>query len=119
MSEPPERLAEGAPERLYALSEGRARRTARAGVELVTLIVARAEPEPGTRPECAAVLKMCQFPLSVAEISAHLALPVSAVAVLLAGLLRDDQVETRAPVPAAALPDPELLQAVMHGLQKL
>lgn len=119
MSEPRERLAEGAPERLYTLADRRARRTARADVELVTLIVARAEAEPGTRPECAAVLRMCQFPLSVAEISAYLALPVSGVTEVLAELLAEDQVETRAPVPAAELPDPALLQAVMHGLQKL
>ncbi|MEU5025942.1 DUF742 domain-containing protein [Streptomyces milbemycinicus] len=119
MSEPRGRLPQGAPERLYSLAEDRARRSGRADVELVTLIVARAEPEAGTRPECASLLRMCQFPLSVAEISAYLALPVSTVTLLLTDLLRDDQVETRAPVPAAALPDPELLQAVMHGLQKL
>ncbi|MEU1665439.1 DUF742 domain-containing protein [Streptomyces sparsogenes] len=119
MSEPRERWAEGVPDRLYTVTEDRAPTTARADVDLVTLVVARAEPEAGTRPECAAVLKMCQFPLSVAEISAYLALPVSAVTVVLAELLSNHQVETRAPIPAAELPDPELLQAVMHGLQKL
>ncbi|MET7765194.1 DUF742 domain-containing protein [Streptomyces sp. NPDC005336] len=115
MSGPDKEWDEGGPERLYIVGGGSARTT----VELVSLIVARVEPDPGIQPERAAVLRMCQFPLSVAEISAYLVLPVSTVAVLLAGLLDDNQVEARAPVPAATLPDPELLQAVMHGLQNL
>ncbi|MGW3569374.1 DUF742 domain-containing protein [Streptomyces sp. NPDC000941] len=119
MSEPRGRRADGVPDRLYSFADDRPRRSGRADVELVTLVVARAEPEPGMRPECASVLRMCQFPLSVAEISAYLALPVSSVTLLLTDLLRDERVETRAPVPVAALPDVELLQAVMHGLQKL
>ncbi|MBL1112135.1 DUF742 domain-containing protein [Streptomyces sp. 110] len=120
MSEPGKPWDEGGPERLYTVSRGRAPQEPRhRPVELVSLIVARAEPEPGMAPEAAAVLRMCQFPLSVAEISAYLVLPVSTVTVLLAGLLRDDRVEARAPVPAAVLPDPDLLQAVMHGLQNL
>ncbi|MEU8827065.1 DUF742 domain-containing protein [Streptomyces sp. NPDC048636] len=110
---------EGGPERLYTVSRGRADRPDRSSVELVSLIVARVEPQPGMQPEIAAVLRMCQFPLSVAEISAYLVLPVSTVSVILAGLLKDRRVEARAPVPAAVLPDPELLQAVMHGLQNL
>ncbi|MCO8303082.1 MULTISPECIES: DUF742 domain-containing protein [unclassified Streptomyces] len=111
---------EGGPERLYAVDRPHGPQPSPPRpVELVSLIVARAEPEPGTAPEQAAVLRMCQFPLSVAEISAYLVLPVSTVTVLLAGLLEDGRVEVRAPVPAAELPDPELLQAVMHGLQNL
>ncbi|MBL1098882.1 DUF742 domain-containing protein [Streptomyces coffeae] len=109
---------EGGPERLYTVTRGRAQPD-RTSVELVSLIVARTEPQPGMQPEIAAVLRMCQFPLSVAEISAYLVLPVSTVSVILAGLLKDHRVEARAPVPAAVLPDPELLQAVMHGLQNL
>ncbi|MFI0776495.1 DUF742 domain-containing protein [Streptomyces sp. NPDC021212] len=111
---------QGGPERLYMVDGGGPGRSARADtIELVSLIVARAEPEPGMLPEAAAVLTMCHFPLSVAEISAYLTLPVSTVTVLLADLLAHHQVEARAPVPAAVLPDTELLQAVMHGLQNL
>ncbi|GAA1723062.1 DUF742 domain-containing protein [Streptomyces yatensis] len=120
MSEPAKAWDEGGPERLYTVSRGRALPAPRQRpVELVSLIVARAEPEPGMAPESAAVLRMCPFPLSVAEISAYLVLPVSTVTVILAELLGDGRVEARAPVPAAVLPDPELLRAVMHGLQKL
>jgi hypothetical protein len=41
------------------------------------------------------------------------------VQVLLADLLAEHRVESRAPVPAASLPDTELLLAEMHGLSKL
>ncbi|MEK8169639.1 DUF742 domain-containing protein [Streptomyces sp. M19] len=101
------------------VTAGRASESERAPVELVTLVVARHEPGPDLLPERAAVLRMCRFPLSVAEISAYLVLPVSTVTVLVADLLEENLVQVRAPVPPASLPDPELLQAVMHGLQNL
>lgn len=110
---------DGSPERLYVITGGRSRESERVILDLVTLIVARAAPGPAMQPEHAAILRMCHYPLSVAEISAYLGLPVSAVTVLLADLLADRQVEARAPIPAASLPDIELLEAVMHGLQRL
>lgn len=110
---------DGAPERLYVITGGRTRAGGRAPLDLVTLVVSRTEPEPGMQPEHAAIMRMCRYPLSVAEISAYLILPASTVIVLLADLLADELVEARAPIPAASLPDAELLQAVIHGLQKL
>ena len=109
------------PERLYIITGGRSRPGEReqAQLDLVTLIVSRSEPGPGMQPEHHAIVRMCHYPLSVAEISAYLELPVSAVTVLLADLLAKGVVEARAPIPAASLPDVELLQAVMNGLQKL
>ncbi|KUJ67697.1 hypothetical protein ACZ90_25890 [Streptomyces albus subsp. albus] len=110
---------EGGPERLYVVSTGRGTRAARPELDLVTLIVARGEPGPDCRPEQAAILHMCNYPLSVAEISAYLHLPVSTVTLILADLLDSGRIEARAPLPAAALPDIEILEAVMHGLQNL
>lgn len=106
------------PERLYIITGGRSR-PEREALDLVTLIVSRSTPTAGMQPEHVVILRMCHYPLSVAEISAYLELPVSAVTVLLADLLADGRVESRAPIPAASLPDAELLQAVMHGLEKL
>jgi hypothetical protein len=109
---------EGSPERLYVITGGRSGGDA-AALDLVTLIVSRAEPRPGMQPEPAAILRMCRYPLSVAEISAYLRLPFSATAVLVADLVVDNLVEARATVTAGSLPDPELLKAVMYGLSKL
>ncbi|WP_436771594.1 DUF742 domain-containing protein [Yinghuangia sp. YIM S09857] len=107
---------EGVPERLYVITGGRG---PDAPLDLVTLIVSRSTPDPVMQPEHAAIVRMCEYPLSVAEISAYLALPASVVMVLLADLLAEARVEARAPIPAAALPDIELLEAVMHGLRNL
>ncbi|MFI0965698.1 DUF742 domain-containing protein [Streptomyces sp. NPDC021080] len=107
------------PERLYVLTGG-GEGGDRAEVDLVTLVVARtAAPPPGTQPEQAALLRLCGTPLSVAEISAYLHLPFSVVTVLLTELLAAELVQARAPIVRQALPDRSLLEAVMHGLQKL
>jgi hypothetical protein len=107
------------PERLYVLTGG-GDAGDRAALDLVTLIVARADPPPPTaQPEQSALLRLCKAPLSVAELSAYLSLPVSVVTVLLTELLAGELVQARAPIVRSALPDRSLLEAVMHGLQKL
>uniref|UniRef100_A0AAU3HW17 DUF742 domain-containing protein n=1 Tax=Streptomyces sp. NBC_01393 TaxID=2903851 RepID=A0AAU3HW17_9ACTN len=107
------------PERLYVLTGG-GEGGDRAEVDLVTLVVARAvTPPPATQPEQSALLRLCRTPLSVAEISAYLNLPFSVVTVLLTELLAAELVQARAPIVRQALPDRSLLEAVMHGLQKL
>ncbi|MCT2590761.1 DUF742 domain-containing protein [Streptomyces sp. N2-109] len=110
---------EGGPERLYVVTAGRDRAAEPVPLDLVTLIVSRGKPARGMQPEHAAILRMCTRPLSLVEISAYTGLPASTVSVLLTDLVDGGQVETRAPVPAAELPDPKLLEAVMDGLRKL
>ena len=107
------------PERLYVITGGRSASGHRAELDLVTLVVARAAARPEMQPELASILRMCHYPLSMAEISAYLKLPFSVVAVLVSDLLADSSVEVRATVRTAGIPDPELLKAVMYGLQKL
>lgn len=106
------------PERLYVIS-GDPDGSERAQLDLVTMIVAQAEPSPTVQPEQAVILRLCQAPLSVAEISAYLGLPFSVVTSLLTELLAAELIESRAPIVRATLPDRSLLEAVMHGLQKL
>jgi hypothetical protein len=55
----------------------------------------------------------------MAEISAYLKLPFSVVAVLVSDLIADQHVEVRTAVRASGGLDPELLKAVMYGLQRL
>ncbi|WP_405775098.1 DUF742 domain-containing protein [Streptomyces sp. NBC_00859] len=108
----------GDPERLYVITGG-PDGAERAELDLVTIVVSRAEPSPTVQPEQAAIVRLCKSPLSVAEISAYLRLPFSVVTALLTDLLAAELVESRAPIVRAALPDRALLEAVMHGLQKL
>ncbi|MEU1265065.1 DUF742 domain-containing protein [Streptomyces cellulosae] len=107
----------GNPERLYVVAgpDGE-----RADIDLVTLIVARSpDPPPSATPEQAALLRLCVAPLSVAELSAYLSLPFSVVTVLITELLTAELVQARSPIVRKALPDRSLLEAVMHGLQRL
>ncbi|WP_079086971.1 DUF742 domain-containing protein [Streptomyces silvensis] len=106
----------GGPDRLYILT---GEDTERAPIDLVTLIVAKGDPSPTAQPEHSTLLRLCRTPLSAAELSAYMALPYSVVTVLLTELLAADLVHARAPVVRSALPDRSLLEAVMHGLQKL
>ncbi|HWM37718.1 MAG TPA: DUF742 domain-containing protein [Streptomyces sp.] len=108
---------EGGPERLYVITGGRSDPAEHRGLDLVTLIVALADPQVGMQPEHASILRLCGSPLSVAEISAYLRLPVSVINVLLADLLTERRVEARAPAPS--LPDIEIIEAVIHGLRNL
>ncbi|KRD16171.1 MULTISPECIES: DUF742 domain-containing protein [unclassified Streptomyces] len=104
------------PERLYIITGADGER---APLDLVTLIVARAETPSSAPPEQIAVLRMCGAPLSVAEVSAYLGLPFSVVTVLLTEMLAAELVQARAPIVRQQLPDRSLLEAVMHGLQRL
>ncbi|WP_030243968.1 MULTISPECIES: DUF742 domain-containing protein [unclassified Streptomyces] len=105
------------PERMYVVAgpDGE-----RAELDLVTLIVARvADPPPSASPEQAALLRLCAAPLSVAELSAYLHLPFSAMGVLLTELLTAELVQARAPIVRQSRTDRSLLEAVMNGLQRL
>ncbi|MET8636826.1 DUF742 domain-containing protein [Streptomyces sp. NPDC057746] len=106
------------PERLYILT-GATDGDERAAIDLVTLIVACADPRPTATPEQSALLRLCRSPLSVAEISAYLSLPFSVVTLLLTDLLAAELVQARVPVARKATSDRSLLEAVMHGLEKL
>ncbi|MGP3983208.1 DUF742 domain-containing protein [Streptomyces sp. KR80] len=110
---------EGSPERLYVITGGRSGSCESAALDLVTLIVSKSGPKPGMQPEHAAIVQLCHSPLSVAEISAYLTLPVSVVTVLLSDLLAEDRVLARPPVAQAELPERSLIEAVIHGLQRL
>ncbi|MER6026777.1 DUF742 domain-containing protein [Streptomyces sp. NPDC001851] len=105
------------PERLYTVAGSED--GARAELDLVTLIVARDTPQPAGSPEQAAVLRLCANPLSVAELSAYLNLPFSAMTVLITELITAELVQVRAPIVRQVVPDRSLLEAVMHGLQRL
>ncbi|POX54051.1 DUF742 domain-containing protein [Streptomyces sp. Ru71] len=104
------------PERLYIITGAEGDR---AKLDLVTLIVARADPPSSATPEQTSVLRMCVAPLSVAELSAYLQLPFSAMTALLTEMLAAELVHARAPIIRQQMPDRTLLEAVMHGLERL
>jgi hypothetical protein len=106
------------PERFYIITSG-VSGTERLRLDLVTMVVARRGPTPTLQQEQATVLRLCRAPLSIAELSAYLGLPFSVVTALLTELLEHDLIETQDPIARSATPDRSLLEAVMHGLQRL
>jgi hypothetical protein len=109
------------PDRLYTVTRGRSRAD-EPDLDLVTLIVAKAEPVPGMQSEHARILLLCRTPAAVVEISADLGMPVGVVKILLSDLLRAGKITARHPSSARAgrqLPDAAILKKVLVGLNNL
>ncbi|MFB9239093.1 DUF742 domain-containing protein [Plantactinospora siamensis] len=107
--------------RPYAVTRGRAR-TESGSFDLISLVVATERTptaEMGLGPEHLAIVALCQRPLSVAEIAAHLNLPLGTVRVLLGDLVERELVRVREPRATAALPDDSVFEAVINGLRAL
>jgi Protein of unknown function (DUF742) len=127
---PPDRPAEdevwldqdaGPVVRPYAMTRGRVRPTT-GQFDLVALVVATT-PESsvhyGLGPEHAAIIRLCQRPLSVAEVSAYLDLPLGIVRVLLGDLLDRGLILARGPQPETPATSQRILKAVINGLRSL
>ncbi len=125
--DPRDAAGEGAGEgparvRPYALVGGRTR--AASGellpVEAIAVTVGSAPPS-GVSPECLAIARHCETPSSVAELSAHLRLPVGVVRVLVADLAAAGALHVHLPDARAAdgSVDRALLERVLAGLQSL
>ena len=71
-------------------------------------------------PENKAIAAMCMAPLSVAEISAHLKVPLGVVRVLVGDMAAQGLLATNQPqVTSNDRPDIKLLERVLNGLQAL
>jgi uncharacterized protein DUF742 len=110
------------PDRLYTVTRGRSRADD-PDLDIVTLIVAAAEPSVGMQSEHVKILDLCHAPIAVVEISAVLGLPVGVVKILVSDLLRDNKVTARHPSSSARartqLPDAAILKKVLVGLHNL
>jgi hypothetical protein len=107
--------------RPYALTGGRTRSDV-GEFDLIALVIATKPVSAiglGLAPEHVAIVRMCQHPLSVAEVAAHLNLPVGIVRVLLGDLLGEGLIRTHQPPPASQPPNPRILNALIDGLQSL
>ncbi|MEU1301823.1 DUF742 domain-containing protein [Streptomyces shenzhenensis] len=105
--------------RPYTVSNGRTRPSSH--FDLLTMVMATGtRPETYLGPDYDQVLALCDAPMSVAEVAAHLRLPAVITKVLLSDLVTHRALTTRAPrvVEAASPTDRNLLEAVLHGLRK-
>lgn len=91
-------------------------------LDLVALVAAVEPADPdgdlaGLRPDDRRILDSCRQPVTVAEVAAATALPVSMVRVRLADLIRRGRVTLQP--PAGVQPGPGLLNDVLDGLHTL
>lgn len=107
--------------RPYVIAQGRDHAdTVRLDMISVVIAAKRAEvDEMALEPEQVRILELCQRPQSVAEVSAHLDIPVAVVKVLLSDLLNRGLALARAPYTAKSPVSRDVLQAVLDGIHRL
>ena len=106
--------------RPYALTGGRTR--AKVGdLPIEALIVAAIPPSERDqlRHEARRIVDLCDTPISVAEISAQIKVPLGAARVLVGDLVADGLVEVHRMENGNGRPDVRLLERVLDGLQSL
>lgn len=106
--------------RPYAMTGGRTR--PKGQFDLVALVVATQGASAAAAsmdPEHAAIMTICQSAQSVAEISAHLDLPLGIVRVLLGDLRERGLIMVRDLKQTTQLPSENVLKAVLSGLRSL
>jgi Protein of unknown function (DUF742) len=107
--------------RPFAVTRGRAGRDLH-GLDILTLVTAaRSEADnTGLDREYREILRLCQHrALSIAELAAHMNLLLAAVKVLVSDLIDGGYLIHRPPPALAAVPDINLLQAVLDGVRRL
>lgn len=119
---PPEGISAASPLRVrpYTVTRGRTRAEVDLGIE--TMIQSTAAEVAGQRlvTEAKAIVELCQTPQSIAEISAHLKLPLQVVKVLAGDLVLSGNVATHVgSTQSDGRPDLALLERVLDGLQSL
>ncbi|MFC5381103.1 DUF742 domain-containing protein [Aquipuribacter nitratireducens] len=110
--------------RPYALTRGRTRHSGAAPLPLEALVQAVSRPSVSDTPEKRRLLELCADKFeSVAEISAHLALPVGVVRVVVGDLVESGQVRvhglTSSPSSSSSSISLSVLESVLDGISSL
>ena len=107
--------------RQFALTGGRARSSG-APLPFETLIQTTPQGRSAyatLTPEWAAIVRMGESPISVAEISAHLNIHLGVARVLVGDMEHANLIEIFAPIVSENGPDTALLERLLHELEAL
>ena len=107
--------------RPYALTRGRARPSYGNDLEIEALVstTVLGETMHMPAPEPHSIALLCREPLSIAEIAAHLKLPIGVVRVLVADMADQGMVDIHRPSQLGTSPDVTLLERVLDGLRRV
>ncbi|WP_425427041.1 DUF742 domain-containing protein [Actinophytocola xinjiangensis] len=106
--------------RPYTVTRGRTH-SERLDLNLITLVVTAAAESASMDPEYVDILRLCHYPLSIAEISAKLGLPITVIKILVADLIEQGCLNFSSPPSPlnTETPDMNILQAVLDGIRRL
>ena len=106
--------------RPYTVTGGRTSASVQLEIETMIKRVDGRAVDGGLVPESRSIVDLCHQPLSIAEISAHLHLPLQVVKVLTGDLMTAGLVASHNPTAQPnGRPDLALLERVLEGLQSL
>lgn len=108
--------------RSYVLTQGRTRSNSAVEIETMVRVSERGrESFPQLALERKKIIELCGKPLSVAEISAHLSIPLGVAKVLVGDMAEEGLLESFQPQHGGGdeRPDLQLLERVLNGLQAL
>ncbi|MGH3321712.1 MAG: DUF742 domain-containing protein [Streptosporangiaceae bacterium] len=106
--------------RPYAVTAGRTRARHAFAIEALVSTTAYGERDLTDKtPEFRAICGLCRELRSVAEIAAHLKVPLGVARVLVGDLADEGLVQVHQPEGAEGRPDRALLERVLSGLRKL
>jgi hypothetical protein len=107
--------------RPYALVRGRTRsQSSDLPMETLVLATERATSGEGLSWERRAVAELCTAPISVAEVSARLRIPLGVARVLVSDMAGEGWVEVHRPTATQDdRPGLDLLERVLHGIRSL
>ena len=119
-------LEEGGPAfrvRSYVITQGRTRSTVDLPLETIVKVTPQGvSATPRLALERKQIVSLCSAPISIAEISAHLHLPLGVARVLVGDMSEQGLLKSYKPQHAKtgdARPDLKLLERVLDGLQAL
>jgi Protein of unknown function (DUF742) len=105
--------------RPYAVTRGRTR--SRQDLNMITLVVTNAYENPAMDPEYIQIMRICEYPQSVAEVSAKVGLPLGVIKILITDLIENGYLIFQSPPSPlnTEAPDMNILQAVLDGIRRL
>lgn len=104
--------------RPYVVTGGRARDGADLPWETLVVATAQGRRVRGSF-ETGRVLRLCERTVSVAEVSAHLRLPIGVARILVSDLVRAGLLRASAPAPLSPADDVEFLERLVQGVAAL
>jgi hypothetical protein len=106
--------------RPYAMTGGRTRAATDLPIETILLVTTSGRERSAKMPfEKGEIVRLCSEPISVAEVSAYLKLPLGVARVLAGDLVADGLLDFNRSHNSGKRPDLKLLERVFDGLQAL